>query len=468
MTTLSSVMPLTRRTKVCVQGVGFAGAAMAIGLAEARDSRGQPVYDVYGIERDSPRTQKFVDALNSGRFPHRSDDPDLERATRRAHDADNLHAATDPAHYRDAEVVVISVNLDVAPLTIDGEPQLQPLRDAVTTLGATIPPDCLVLVECTVPPGTCRDLVVPLLAEGFARRGFTDVHPCVAHTYERVTPGPGYLASVTDQPRVYAADDTHAAERARRILTPLVADPARLRALPSTIASETAKLLENTFRAVTIALMDEWSAQAETNGVDLFQVVDAIRERPTHRNLRDPGLGVGGYCLTKDPVLATAGLPPEARRAAMPITSGAVAVNRAMPLRAVERLVTHYGPLPGARVLLLGVTYRDGVGDTRHSPSAVVHDELRARGAHVVCHDPLADDWPGVDAELRRDLPCADSFDIVVLCVAHTAYRALDLPQWLNGATPLVYDTNHVLTPRQIAYLAGLDLPLLAVGRGDL
>ncbi len=464
-----------RRPVVCVQGLGFVGAAVALAVARARDAEGRPLFDVVGVDLETPRGRAAIDSLNQGRFPFATEDQSLAAAARQSRSDGNLVATSDPAVYANASVVLVDIDLELA---IDAEAaggpaarlELTRFREAISTLGRTIEPGTLVIVETTVPPGTCSRVVEPALAEGFAARGLPTDGFLLAHAYERVMPGASYLDSIVNYWRVYAGHTAAAADACAAFLSQVinVADYP-LQRLSSTTTSETAKVLENSYRAVNIAFMEEWSRFAEAVGLDLFEVIDAVRQRPTHANLRQPGFGVGGYCLPKDPLLALAAAREIFQRDDLdfPFCRRAVAVNRAMPLAsldAVEALLG--GSLADRRLLLLGVSYRPEVADTRNAPAAAFVMEARRRGAEVAVHDPLVRHWPELDIAIPEALPDPAGFDAVVVAVGHGAYRALDFPGWLGAARPKILDADNVLDRRQRDGLARLGCAVAAVGRG--
>jgi nucleotide sugar dehydrogenase len=321
-----------------------------------------------------------------------------------------------------------------------------------------------------VPPGTCEHVVVPELESCLRERGLPADSLLLAHAYERVMPGDQYLASIIDYWRVYAGHTTAAAERCEAFLSKVV-NVAKypLVRLSSTTASEAAKLMENSYRATTIAFVEEWARFAEAVGVNLFEVVDAIRMRPTHNNMRQPGFGVGGYCLTKDPMFASVGarLLYGREDLTFPFSERAVSVNAKMPLVSLARLEALLGGgLNGKRVLLAGVAYRPDVGDTRYSPSEIFAKAAVARGATIVAHDPLVTHWPELDLEIASELPPSDSVDAVVFAVGHREYAALDMQRWLAGARPAVLDANHVLSPDQRAAVKRAGCVFAAIGEG--
>jgi UDP-N-acetyl-D-glucosamine dehydrogenase len=204
-------------------------------------------------------------------------------------------------------------------------------------------------------------------------------------------------------------------------------------------------------------------------GVDLFEVVSAIRQRPTHANIRQPGFGVGGYCLTKDPLMAGAAARElfGVDTLHFPFSEAAVRTNAEAPLTSVRRLEVLLGGLAGRSILLLGVAYRQDVSDTRFSPSELFVREAEALGAEVHCHDPLVAYWPELTRDVAQQLPVPE-VDAVVLAVPHGEYRTLDVPAWVGAHRPLLFDANAVLSAVQQRACVSLGLPLWIVGRGLL
>lgn len=458
------------RQTVCVQGLGFVGAAMAAAVARARDAAGEPYFDVIGVDLPNDAGRERIDAINAGRFPFTTVDQQLVDAVALGHDTGNLRATADATVYADADVIIVDVNLDLQSTAAGPQLALDGLRRAVRAVAAHVRPGALVLVETTTPPGTTERIVAPEIRTALEARGLPGDAVLVAHSYERVMPGADYLDSIVNYWRVYAGCTPQAADAAEAFLSRVI-NVAKypMTRLASPTASETAKVLENSYRAVTIAFMEEWARFAENVGVDLFAVVEAIRKRPTHSNIRQPGFGVGGYCLTKDPLfasLASRDIFGDARD--FPFCRQAVELNNAMPLVSVDRLERELGGLNGRTVLLLGISYRPDVGDTRYSPSQVFVEAAVSRGAVVTCHDPLVDEWPevGAMATVARSLPSPAGFDAVVFGVAHRTYQALDLAHWLAGARPLVLDANGVLSDGQRRAAREAGCRCYSIGRG--
>jgi nucleotide sugar dehydrogenase len=214
--------------------------------------------------------------------------------------------------------------------------------------------------------------------------------------------------------------------------------------------------------------MEEFAEFAEKTGVDLFEVVDLIRMRPTHSNIRTPGFGVGGYCLTKDPLMARlAARDLFGFEQPFPFASLAVRVNQNAPKRVLERLRSLLcDDLAGRRILLLGVSYRDGVADTRQSPSQFFFEAASAAGAEIAVHDPLVEYWRELSLAVPRDLPSPDGLDAVVLAVPHAEYRHFDFLPWLADARPVFLDAFGVLSADSRRSLRAAGCRVESIGRG--
>ena len=239
--------------------------------------------------------------------------------------------------------------------------------------------------------------------------------------------------------------------------------------LASTTASEITKVMENSYRAVNIAFIEEWARFAEAVKVDLFEVIDAIRKRPTHSNIMQPGFGVGGYCLTKDPLFAKIAARRlfDRKDLSFPFCEHAVKVNDAMPQSSLQRLELMLGGLQGKRIALFGVSYRQDVGDTRYSPSETFFHVAVEKGAVVKAHDPLVIKWVELGLELDPVPPVASSIDAAVFAVPHREYREMDVIAWADGAKPAVLDANNVLSSKQLKELRSVGCDVVSIGVGD-
>ena len=347
---------------------------------------------------------------------------------------------------------------------------MDPFAESIREIAENISEDTLIIIESTVPPGTCETIVYPIFRDVFNKRKLDIKKFYLAHSYERVMPGDQYFDSIINYWRVYAGINEESADRCAEFLCQVInTTDYPLTRLSSTIASETGKLLENSYRAVNIAFIEEWGRFAEDVGVDLYEVIDAIRLRPTHSNMRQPGFGVGGYCLTKDPLFAKIA----ARNILslnghdFPFSTQAVKVNAEMPLVTLNKLKKSFnGDLNGKTILLMGVTYKQDVGDTRFSPCEVFVNGARSQGAEVSAYDPLVKHWDEVDMDVLKELPNFADYDVIVFSVPHKEFADLSFNEWEIRNSTLLFDANNVLTKKQISEIKKNSINYISIGRG--
>jgi nucleotide sugar dehydrogenase len=460
---------------VLVQGLGFVGSVMSLVVANAIDGN----YTVIGVDQDTEVGRRTVASLNAGIFPITADDPKIAEFFKTARQKGNFYATVDVSVYAMADIIVVDINLDVQKNNDETyalekfDVNLEPFINAIKTIGSYCKPNVLILVETTVPPGTCKNIVAPLIKSALWERGLPTDKIRIGHSYERVMPGPNYVDSIQSFYRVYSGIDEESTNAVEAFLKTIIrTDEYPLTRLGNTNATEMAKVLENSYRAMNIAFMVEWSRMAEETGVDLYEVVRAIRQRPTHNNLMFPGIGVGGYCLTKDPLLASwARGNLLGGKGKLGQSETAVSINDQMPRFAFEFLQRRYPcGVKEKKVLLLGASYRGGVGDTRFSPVEPFYRYLVQAGACVSVHDPYVSSWPEAGIEPIADISAALEIqpDIVVISTGHQLYQQEKVVGLLFSRDPLwIYDTIGLLSAVQIKKLQGKHT-VIVLGRGDL
>ena len=460
---------------IAVQGLGFVGAVMSLVCANAIDGD----YAVIGV--DLPRKDTFwkIKSINEGLFPVIASDPKIEKFYNIAKQKGNLLATFDSYAYTKADVIIVDINLDVAKESDfygelnDFEVDLTAFKKAMKAIGDNCKDDVLILIETTVPPGTSKKVAYPIIKECLIKRGLSVDKFKLGHSYERVMPGPNYIDSIQNFYRVYSGINEKSADSVEQFLKTIISTKEYpLTRLGSTNATEMSKVLENSYRAMNIAFAVEWSRFAEESGVNLYEVVDAIRKRPTHKNLMYPGIGVGGYCLTKDPLLASWSKQNlfEAKEGLDQSIKG-VQINDKMPLYAYQFLKKEIDNLNGKNILLLGVSYRSDVGDTRYTPVEPFYNYLIKDGAKIQLHDPYVRFWEEVGLEVDEsiDKVFESELNIVVITTAHKEYKDSEylITLLLKKEELFIFDTVGLFTNSQISQLSEKH-KVRVVGRGDI
>jgi len=465
------------REIVVVVGVGFVGAVMAAVVADSTDKKGRSTKFVIGMQRPSTRSYWKIPLLNRGLAPVESEDPEVDVLIERCvKDKKTLIATYTYDALKLADVVVVDVQCDYLKEELgncsSGAADMAALEASMETIADNIPPKALVLIETTVAPGTTEQIAYPIMKKVFERRGIRS-DPVLAHSYERVMPGRNYVSSIRDFWRVCSGVNVTARKKVVKFLKDVLnTEDYPLTVLDRPIESETAKIVENSFRATILAFLDEWSMFAERNGVDLKKVIEAVKVRPTHSNIIFPGPGIGGYCLPKDGGLGVwsyrhiHGWEDDIFK----ITPMAIDINDTRALHVgtlVRDALRNMGqPIAAADILLMGASYREDVGDTRYSGSELIVRKLTEMGADIRVHDPYVKHW----FEFKnQDLNVEHDGDFAPHSKAHFFNRQADLrdlqmePE-LSGALKGVKAV--ILAVRHEEYL-GLDPDKIvkAVGR---
>ena len=459
---------------VVVQGLGFVGAVMSLVCANAMSEE----YAVIGVDLASESTYWKIKSINDGIFPLIADDPKIAKFFDNAKAKGNFLATYDSLAYQYADVIIVDINLDVQKESYekgelkDFDVNLSGFKAAIQSIGRNCRDDVLILVETTVPPGTCDQVVKPIIEEELVKRELTLKNYRLGHSYERVMPGPQYIDSIREFPRVYAGTNEISADAVEEFLKTIIdISKCEITRLEHTNATEMAKVLENSYRAMNIAFAVEWSRFAEEAGVDLYAIVNAIRARPTHSNLMYPGIGVGGYCLTKDPLLASwARKSHFGSMSDLEMSISGVSVNDQMPKFAFNRLVQVFGDVSCKKVTFLGVSYRGDVGDTRFTPVEPLVEMVRETGAEIVLHDPFVSYWEEQKCNVESDLNAVldSSIDLIVVSAGHSQYKlesTIDKLMALNSV--LIYDTIGLFDNEQLLILQSKH-KVAVLGRGDL
>jgi UDP-N-acetyl-D-glucosamine dehydrogenase len=411
---------MVREQKVVVMGLGYVGLPVAVCAADAG-------YAVAGYDVDKTRIA------------------DLQRGTSYVEDVpgERLRAALGNGRLRVSSSADICTGFDVAVITVptplhEGVPDLSYVKDAARTLAEHLRPGALVVLESTSYPGTTEELVGPMLHAATGLRPGTAFG--LGYSPERIDPG-NRQWTFTNTPKVVSGVDDASLRRVRDFYSTLVE---RTVDVPSPKEAELAKLLENTFRHVNIALVNELAVFAADLGIDIWAAIEAASTKPFGYMPFTPGPGVGGHCLPIDPSY----LSWRVRRSLgtnFRFVELANDVNEHMPDYVVRRVTLALNrrrqSVNGSRVLLLGLSYKRNTGDAREAPAAGIGSRLLALGAEVRACDPYVVESHVSPEIVRVDLTPAEvrSADAVVLVTDHDDFD-YDL---VARHARYVFDTRH-------------------------
>jgi UDP-N-acetyl-D-glucosamine dehydrogenase len=390
--------------KIIVIGQGYVGLPIALHAAKAG-------YKVVGFDLNS----KLVSDLNSGKS-HIEDIPDNELA--KIIQSGSYIATSNPEEIGGAQIAVIAVP---TPLNENREPDLRFIESACDILAKNLTNSALIINESTSYPGTLRNLIAKRVDDksSFSHR--------FAISPERVDPG-NKEWGIENTPRLYAGLTREAATETQDFYANFCKN---LIEVSSPEVAEAAKLFENSFRQVNIALVNELALISSTLGISVREVLEAADSKPYGFMKFNPGLGVGGHCIPVDPTY----LAYVAKKGGTPAAFIELAnsVNLEMPAKIVERIKKeNSGTLAGKKILVCGISYKKDVADVRESPSIRLIDALKSEKAVVRYYDPVVKNWGGHDS----CEPSVDSFDITILAIAHSN---MDLEK-IAKSSPYVFD----------------------------
>jgi len=402
---------LSNRSKVlAIIGQGYVGLPLAMAAVDAG-------WSVIGIEKSISR----VDQLNSGSSPV-EDISDTRLANAIA--ANKFLASNDPSDVSAASVVTICVP---TPLDEARNPDLQLLESATRDVAPHLSTGTLLVSESTSYPGTLRDLIIPLV-ESVKAKETTELY--FASAPERVNPGD----PVWDQkntPRLVGGIDEESQKRALAFYNS-ICDSVVATSTPE--IAEAAKILENTFRLVNIAMINEFTQLCSAQGINVHEVINAAATKPYGFMPFRPGVGIGGHCIPVDPLYLTWWARKGGQVASLVERSDEIANQ--MPIYVAERALALVKSSTAApKVLIMGVAYKPGVGDVRETPASALRAALVARSAEVAWVDPLVPLWEGTKS-------VTEEWDCDVAIVA-TNQPGLNVKSLLARGIPVLDCTNN-------------------------
>jgi UDP-N-acetyl-D-mannosaminuronic acid dehydrogenase len=403
-----------------VIGLGYVGLPVAALFAEAG-------FRMIGVDLKDDR----VDLINSGKSPIGGNEPGLANLIWKVVNDGKFWATTEYEPLHEADIVLIAVETPIDP---DRIPRFEALSAALRNLAEVLPRGALVIIESTIAPGTMDRFVRPMLEEVTGYRAGEELY--LGHCPERVMPGK-LLLNMRTIARVCGADSMETGIVMKDLYKQIVEADVEI---VDCVTAELVKTAENTYRDVNIAFANELALICEAAGGDVWKVRELVNKVPG-RNVLLPGAGVGGHCLPKDPWLLVYG----AEGADLPIRliSAAREINDGMPKHILDLTIDSLKEvgkdIAQSKVLVLGYAYLENSDDDRNSPSSVLAELLRNRGAEVVIHDPLLKEFRG--DVLALALGC----DAAIGMVKHNAYKSLQAEDLVNALnTPVIVDGRNI------------------------
>jgi UDP-N-acetyl-D-glucosamine dehydrogenase len=389
--------------RAVIVGLGYVGLPLANAAAHSG-------IEVVGLDLNT----RIVDGLNAGK----SHIDDLGSEAIASLLSTGFRATSDVTVIADADIVVICVP---TPLDEDGRPNLAAVIGASKSIAANLTPGTTVVLESTTYPGTTEEILKPLLEAGGLVCG-TDFY--LAFSPERIDPG-NKTYDITNTPKVVGGVTPESTARATAFYSQFISEVV---AASGPREAEMAKLLENTYRHVNIALVNEMAQFSHSMGIDIWEVVRLAKTKPFGFQSFSPSAGVGGHCIPIDPNYLAYKVRAELDRP-FRFVELAEEINQSMPTfvsrRVQDMLNDQFKPVRGSRVLLLGVTYKANISDRRESPAVPLAKRLLNMGCVLQYNDPSVDGWEidGVEIERVIDLAAGSAAaDAIIIVQPHSVY----------------------------------------------
>ena len=458
---------MKNNTNIIIQGFGAVGASTAVNIISSNNFINN--FHVHCIDKNNKIGKVKISKARKGQFPLSSSDKLLNNFLKKGLRKKKISFGFDIKEFRNADIIIVSINCD---LKNSNSIKLNLFKEAIISILNNISENTLILVESTVPPGACQKIIYPQMKVIFKRRKIDINKVYLAHSFERVTPGKNYITSIKNSHRVYAGINNKSEIKCKNFLSKIInVKKYPLTKLKNITSSETCKLMENTYRAVNIAFIDEWVKFSNQLNLNLFDIINAIKKRKTHNNIMLPGLGVGGYCLTKDPLFAKISQKQIHKKISsdFPLSTKAIELNQKMPNTSMEFIKNNYKKnLNNKKILFFGVSYKNEVGDIRHSPSLTLIKKFIIKKSKCFYFDPFVNELNIKNIEKIDKLNNLKNYDLVIFCVDHLKFKKLDIDKLKIKKSSFIFDLNNVLTAKQTFKIKNKKLTFFSLGRDTI
>lgn len=409
-----------RKSSITIVGLGYVGLTVAL-LASKKG------YKVFGIDIDKNK----VKIINDGRSPI-EDDYIVENMKYK------IHATTDFSVIDKSEITIVCIP---TPIKKDNTPDLKPLKSVLDSIAKNINNGQLVVIESTVAPGTCRGIVKPILEKSEFKIG-KNIN--LAHCPERIDPG-NKKWTIENIPRVIGALSDEGRERSAIFYESIINSP--IKRLSSIEAAEATKIVENTFRDINIAFVNELAKSFDKLQIDVLEVIESAATKPFAFIPHYPGCGVGGHCISVDPYY----LIEKAKDSGFEhkFLELARSINRSMPEYTVQRTIEGLNEIgrciKDTEISILGISYKPNIDDIRESPSFEIVSRLKDMGAKLKVYDPYIKKMSNVDS-----LNSALDSKCIIIVTAHDDFKEIDIEKLKQSGIEVIIDGRNCLNKDKI------------------
>lgn len=427
------------KKNICVVGLGFIGLPMLINLASLKSKNAkEKKYNVIGLEKNNSYGNNRRNMILDGKFPIHSGDKILFNKYKSLLKNNQIHITNNFEDINKSDIIIISIGFDFS-----NKNSTKNLKLLCTSISKYLKKGTLIIIETTLPPGVSEKIIYPLIKSKLQKRKINQTQFFFGYSFERITPGKKYLESINNTHRAYSGINHKSSLKIKNFLSSFInIKKYQLTNFKKIEECELCKIIENSYRTLNIAFIDEWLKFSSYRKLNLNKILDTIRLRETHNNIMRTGLGVGGYCLTKDGKFAKYSSKMFDKKVFnFPLTEMSLKINDKMIGNSINLINTKTTNLNKKKILIFGYSYKEDIADSRNSPSKILVNYLKSRAKKIEIIDPYHQD----SIKLLKKKDFLKEFNILIFCVKHLEfYKLLDFKMIIN-LKKTIFDLNHVI-----------------------
>lgn len=435
--------------KISVIGLGYVGLPMFSILSNVKKNKSY-LYEVHGIEKNN-KIGDFIKYCfkNKKIWINDSSDKTFIKYLKNSFNRSGTYIRTDFEKLSQSDIIIVSINFEIKNSLDETFLNLKKLSKDIAQ---NVKRKALVIFESTLPPGTSDRIILPIFKNILKKRNLKIKDIYFSYSFERVMPGENYIKSITENHRCYSGINKESKEKCKNFLKTFInIKKFKLYELKSITECEATKILENSYRAINISLIDEWTKISNFLKIDVFNMVNAIKLRKTHSNIMRPGIGVGGYCLTKDPNFINYSLKNlYKKKFSFPIISSAMKVNFAMVKTSFNYIKNKLKFLKNKKILICGLSYKSDTSDTRYSSSLELIKILKKNGSIISVLDPYINNMPKKNFNNLKIVNRlnGENYKAIIFCTPHKQFKKIKIKNIKKNVK--IFDLDYCLTQKQI------------------
>lgn len=432
------------KKNICVVGLGFIGLPMLINLASLKSKNAKDTkYNVIGLEKNNSYGNKKRNMILAGKFPIHSGDKILFGKYKSLLKNNQIHITNHFEDINKSDIIIISIGFDFS-----NKNSTKNLKSLCDSISKYLKKGALIIIETTLPPGVSEKIIYPLIKSKLQKRRINQTQFFFGYSFERIMPGKKYLESINNTHRAYSGINHKSSLKIKNFLSSFInTKKYQLTNFKKIEECELCKIIENSYRTINIAFIDEWLKFSSYRKLNLNKILDTIRLRETHNNIMRTGLGVGGYCLTKDGKFAKYSSKMFDKKVFnFPLTEKSLKINDKMISNSINLIKNKTTNLNKKKILIFGYSYKEDIADSRNSPSKILVKHLKRYVNRIEIIDPYHQD----SIKLLEKKDFLKKFNILIFCVKHLEfYKLIDFKKIIN-LKKTIFDLNHVIPKKYI------------------